>query len=91
MPTSSYQVVTSTVTMPTAPTGTTPVNEFRISVPTGTKPLGGGYFDADSDLAAIGPVYLMASYPDAQQWVFRIVGSGAAPRTVTLYVTAASV
>lgn len=89
MPSSSYQVVTSVVTVPQG-TGSD-VYESRISVPTGTKPLSGGYYDTDSNLTTLGLAYFTASYPDGQQWVFRIVKNSTGPRSITLYVTAAAV
>lgn len=87
MPTSSYQVVTNTVTMPQG----SGVYEARVSVPIGTKPLAGGFFDTDSNFTSLGLTYFTASYPDGQQWVFRITENSGGSRSLALYVTAASV
>ncbi len=70
-----YEVVTDAVNVPDSGS----VHEFRVSAPTGKKPVSGGFNINWTDY----PVYrhqtanyLKASYPDGDDWVFEFVNAG---------------
>lgn len=69
MPTSTYQIVTSRVTIAsgTGPTTTT------LTAPTGKKPIAGGWHVRDPDTDdAVNVFGVDGSYPSGQNWVFEI-------------------
>lgn len=86
MPSSTYEVVTTSVTVPTDTTGVP--GTYTVTAPTGKKALGGGFRDVVPTDASV--VRVTASYPSGQDWKFDIVGA-ASQHTVHLYVTAAEV
>lgn len=86
MPTSTYQVVTQTVTVPASSNGQP--GTYTLTAPTGKSVLAGGY--RDHVTGGNGEVRVLGSYPSGQTWVFEIVGASF-DHTVDLYLTTATV
>lgn len=86
MPTSTYQVVTQSVTVPADSSGLP--NTYTLTAPTGKKPLSGGHHDHISQ--GQGDVRVVGSYPTGQDWKFEIIGASF-DHTVDLYLVTATV
>lgn len=78
MPTSTYQVVHQQITV----TGTGGNQTFRLTAPTGKKPLAGGHYDPNN--ASLG------DWPDGNDWVWIFYAVGG-DRTVEIYLVCAAV
>lgn len=85
MPTSTYQIVTQTVTVPVDVN--TDVNTYTLTAPTGKKPISGGY--RNHITPGQGFVKVVGSRPNGQDWVFEIIGDSFA-QTVDLYLVTAT-
>lgn len=86
MPTSTYQVITQTVTVPVNQNGQP--NPYTLTAPIGKKPLAGGFRQQFAQ--GTGDCRVSSSYPDGQNWVFGIIGASF-EQTVELYLITASI
>lgn len=86
MPTSTYQVVTQTVTVPANTNGQP--STYTLTAPSGKKPLAGGFRQQFAQ--GTGDCRVASSYPDGQTWVFGIIGTSF-EQSVDLYLVTATI
>lgn len=82
-----YEVVTDTVTIAVSPPDTV---EYRLTAPTGKKPVSGGVKNPTSpNLRSFNNV--IASYPDGDDWVFVFLRSSTSSYDVDIYAVCVNV